>query len=541
MKDPRRDALRTRKILDMFRQTGSIRATVRRLQISIKVVRRVLRGKPIRKPIRTPRKQPSKLEPYRGLIEHLVIEKRHTAVLVLEALRDLGYTGGYSILKDWVRAIRPSSVKRPTTVIEHPPGEEGQMDWSPYSVVLGTQQRVAYGFSMVLPFSRYMFLRFTLDETLDTVIRLHAEAFDDIGAVPRKMTYDNMTTVGRHVGPGDVWLNPRFEAWAVPYKFKIHILPPGKPNLHASVERPFHYVENNFLLRHDREFPSLDDLNQKAAWWCVHRANVREHGTTREHPIDRLVRERPLMLPLPGTAPELFETLERKVNPDFCVLAETNRYSVDPCHIGKKAVVHLFAERLEVYISGQLAAVHCRDTDGNRKRHVLPEHEEAYKHVTPQRALLESAFQRLGAVAKDYYEGLRSQRGSGAGYHLQRLLKLADRYSSSVVVAAMAHAARYGNYSAEAVTRVIAGRQIKRAAGSPAALAEPVPMPSEQVKAWLEAMVVETGDLADYDKKIDQVDRDRIAGKGGPVASEPEPRDDATPAALDATEQPEEE
>lgn len=520
MKDHRKEQLRARRIQEVYRATGSIRATVRHLRVSIHVVRRVLRGNPARSPVATPRKQPSKLDPYRGLIENLVVEKHLSAVRVLEELRPLGYAGGYSILKAAVRLMRPAGKKRPTTVLEHPPGEEGQMDWSPYTVKLGDREVLVYCFSLVIVFSRYLFVRFVLDETLETITALHEQAFADVGAVPRKQTYDNMTTVGRHIGPGQVWINPRFEAWAAPYKFDIVILPPGKPNLHGCVERPFHYIENNFLA--GREFADLDDLNQKAAWWCRERANVRVHGTLRERPVDRLVRERPLMHPLPGVVVEGYRTLSRKVGTDFCVAVDSNRYSVEPRHVGQKATIHLFTDRLEIFVGGERVSVHCLDTR-QHQRNVLPEHEEAFKQITPQRSLLANAFQRMGTVAKDYYEGLRAQRGSAAGYHLQRLLKLADRYGTSVVVAAMAHAARYGNYSAEAVARVIAGRQIRRAATSAAASSEPIPLPPEQVRAWLEAMVVETADLADYDKKIDGFDENRKPkdDEDGPGADKP--------------------
>ncbi len=520
MRDPYKQQRREKRIREAYAISGSIRATVRRLGISINAVRRVLRGKPRRPPIATPRKQPSKLTPYRGLIEHLVVEKHLSAVRVMEELRPLGYSGGYSILKDAVRLVRPASKKRPTTVLEHPPGQEGQMDWSPYTVRLGGLDVLVYCFSLVLAFSRYLFARFVTDETVETITSLHEQAFADIGAVPRRQTYDNMTTVGRHVGPGQIWLNPRFEAWAVPYKFTIVILPPGKPNLHGCVERPFHYIEHNFLA--GREFADLDDLNRKATWWCAERANVRVHGTLHERPLDRLVRERPLMHPLPGMTPEVYRTLSRKVGTDFCVAVGSNRYSVDPRHIGQPATIHLFGEHLEVFIAGQLASIHCLDA---RKHHrnVLPEHEEAYKQSTRQHSLLASAFERMGAVARDYYEGLRAQRGSAAGYHMQRLLKLADRYTTSVVVAAMAHAARYGNYSAEAVARVIAGRQIRRAATSASARSEPIPLPPEQVRAWLEAMVVETADLTDYDKKIDGLadSEPSAAGDAGTSPLEP--------------------
>jgi len=355
---------------------------------------------------------------------------------------------------------------------------------------------------MVLPFSRFMVVRFAMDEKLGTLLRLHDEAFDVIGAIPKLMTYDNMTTVGRHESADTIKLNPLFEGYSSRCGFEVALIDPGRPNQHASVERPFGYVENNCLRRRRFRFDDLNELNRHAIWWCDEVANVRVHGSTRERPTDRLERERPLMLPLPSLRPELYQAVSRKVGTDFCVAVDTNRYSVPPKHAGQAATVRIYEERLEVLVGGNVVAVHrsCRD---RHQRLVLPEHEDAFKRCTPSRLLLEQAFLRLGPAANDYYDGLKTQRGRGAGYHLQRILRLTDRHGSEVITGAMAHAAKYGNYSADAIARVVSGRELTdRRRGQSTA----VPTPPERVRQWLEGIHVEQGDLADYDRIIDDLD-----------------------------------
>ena len=118
------------RILKAFEETGSIRATVRRTGVSRKTVRRVLRGKARAAPKTLP-KRPSKLDAFRPVIQRLVLDDQLTAVLVLEEIRELGYAGGYSILKEFIRTVRPQPKLQATTVIDHPPGKEGQVDWSP--------------------------------------------------------------------------------------------------------------------------------------------------------------------------------------------------------------------------------------------------------------------------------------------------------------------------------------------------------------------------------------------------------------------------
>lgn len=493
---------RRKAILEAFRKTGSIKATVRLLRVSRRSVRRALRGREI-PACGAPSKQPprpSKLDPYRAVIGRLVLEDQLTATLILDELRPLGFTGSYSILKRYVRTIRPAPKTKVTTRIEHEPGSPGQIDWSPHTVTLGGEKRIVHCFSLVLPFSRYMVVRYALDETLDTLIAMHDEAFRDIGAIPGVLTYDNMTTVGRHVGPGEIWINPVFGDWAKRCGFDIFLIEPGKPNQHASVERPFHYIENNCLRRRRFTFADFDDLDAHVRWWCANVANIRPHGATRERPVDRLIRERPFLKPLPANRPEPFRELARQVGTDFCVAVDTNRYSVPPRCAGQVATVRLFADRIEILVAGDLVAVHPRH-DSRYGRLVLPEHEAEFKHWTPSRRLLEQAFLRLGDVARDYHQGLLAQRGKGAGYHLQRILKQADRHGGAVVVAAMQHAASYGNYSAEAVARVIAGRQMPRVRNSPASK---LAQPPEQVRLWLEGLDVETGDLAAYDRMVDR-------------------------------------
>lgn len=499
---------RSERILAMYRETRSIGATVRRLKVGIHTVRKVLRGMdhPRSTPVRV--KQKSKLEPYRAVIERLVVIDGLTAVLVLEHLRKLGYEGGYSILKRHVRTIRPNARKRVTTRLEHEPGAEGQVDWSPYSVSLGGEVRIVHAFSMVLPFSRFMVIRMALDEQLDTLLTLHEEAFSILGGYPAVMTYDNMTTVGRHIKEGEVWINPRFEEYRRRCGFALHLIDPGRPTQHGSVERPFHYFEHNCLLRRGSNFADFEDLQNHVRTWCDEVANVRIHGTTRERPCDRFKRERLLLLPRPEHRPDMRRKLFRGVGDDFCIAFDTNRYSVPPRYVGMPATILVKEEEIEILIEGAVVALHpiCRERLESK---VLPEHEQEFKKSTTNTRLLEQAFIRLGPVAHDYYQGLKTSRGRGAGFHLSRLLKLTDRYGVTKVTGAMAHAARFGNYSAEAVVRVLSGRELTT---PPSLRTLEVQPPPEQVRRWLEGLEVESKDLSDYDRLIEKLAKE--SGEG---------------------------
>lgn len=498
-REDKREAMRKR-VLAIYARTGSIRATRRESGHSIGLIRDILyqRERVRKAPARTAR--PRKLDRFEQELRRLVIDDGLTAVLALEELRALGYDGGYTAVKAAARRLRPSRGARPTTRVEHPPGAEGQMDWSSYRVQLAGILTEVQAFSLVLPYSRWMFVRFALDQTLPTLLRLHDEAFGLMGAVPRMMSYDNMTTVGRHEGAHER-LNPNFAAYAGEYGFEVKLTRPYKPNDHASVERPFSYVEGNCLKRRRFRFDDLDDLNRFAAWWCEQVANVRVHGATRRRPVDLFAIEKTYLLPLPGDRPEACHTVSRAVQSDHCVAVNTNRYSVSPRYCGRPATVRIYASRVEILIDGEVVAVHALAAE-RHQRLVLPEHEEEFKRHTPSRLLLEQAFLRLGPVAEAFYAGLRAQRGHSAGHHIKRLLHLADRHGNEAIIAAMRHVAGYGAHSADAVVRVLSG---VAEAPAPVTPCGEMPMPPERVRAWLQGLEVQGRDLADYDAMIEEL------------------------------------
>lgn len=494
----RLDQKSRKKIMQIFKETGSLRATAKRAGVSRNAVRRQIRDPGMSARGSSPR--PSKLDPYRAKIQYLVDEEHLSGVRILEKIKDLGYKGGYSILKDYIRIIRPKRSRGPTAPIEHPPGHEAQMDWSPHKVSLGGRIQLVHTGSIVLCFSRWLYVRFYFDETIDHVIRLHEEAFNELQGVPATISYDNMTSVGFHKGPGDVFINPRFRAFADEYGFRIIILPPGAKDRHGMVERPFHYIENNFLA--GRAFSDLEELNHRGDLWRHKTANVRIHGTLRERPMDRLKRERPFLKPLPHMVDTAYyREVNRLIQRDFCVRINTNSYSASPKFVGQCAKVRLYKEHLEIWVAG---AMDCRHVycQGRHHRQVLPEHENAFKKLTSQKTLLEAAFLRIGEPAKTYYEGLKRQKGSAAGYHLQRILKMADRYGSDVVRGALSYAQRYGAYSADSIIRVIHGQALRRK-GKTLPAGEDVP---ENIKQWLRSCAVESQDLSDYDRRISHLD-----------------------------------
>jgi transposase len=422
----------------------------------VKTVRRLVRPKP-----ETKKKRASKLDAYRPVIKKLVCEDELTAVLVLGELQALGYKGGYSILKEYVGAIRPKSARRPHLRFETAPGVQAQVDLSPYEVLLGGQPTDVVCFSFVLGFSRWQSIYFFRHGDAHAVCYGHVLAFEEAGGVPEEILYDRMKQVVLESHRHRVVMHPLFEAMRRHYgEFRAVPLAPGYCEGKGKVENPFGFVEGNFLKQHRSKFRSLDDLNEKAAIWLKDTARPRKHGTTQERPVDRLDVERPRLKPLPGKRFEAARVEDRLVGDDFCVAWDTNRYSVAPRHTGKSAKVRVLDGRMEVLIDGEIVTVHAlRET--RHKRYIHPEHEAEFRETSTSRHVLSEQFLRLGPAARDFQDGLIAEHRGAAGYHMSRILSLAQRVGAPRVAEALRHAARYGAFDYNAVARIVDGKTDK--------------------------------------------------------------------------------
>jgi len=155
--------------LILLRNEGvSIRGLSRRFGVSRNTVRKILRAHedrretgheaPTRKLTRA-----SKLDVFSELIkETLTKYPKITGQRLYETLRDAGYGGGISILRDRLGRHRKKE-QEPIIRFETEPGRQGQMDWSPYTIPFTrTGKATVQCFSYILGFSRRQYIDFTL-------------------------------------------------------------------------------------------------------------------------------------------------------------------------------------------------------------------------------------------------------------------------------------------------------------------------------------------------------------------------------------------
>ena len=211
-------------ILDLHRQGLSISAIARELGIDRKTVRRtIVRG--LEPPVYGPRKPRRRLTdpfvPY--LRERVTAYPGLTGQRLWRELRERGYTGGYTAVTDLLRELRPMPLPAFEVRFETPPGDQAQVDFAHFQVVLTDEpsvMRIVWLFSFVLGHSRLIWARFVLHQDMQTVLRCHMAAFEAIGGVPKEILYDRMKTAVIGEGGGSIVYNRALIDFARHYGFQ---------------------------------------------------------------------------------------------------------------------------------------------------------------------------------------------------------------------------------------------------------------------------------------------------------------------------------
>jgi len=416
---------------------------------------------------RLPVKRSSQLDAFEALILKLLDEYPDiTGVRLLEELRRAGYRGGYTIVKERLRRLRPKPKVRVVERFETGPGEQGQQDWSPYVIAFTEDGPIKLScFSLILGFSRRQYVHFCEREEQLTLERQHIAAFEHFGGVPAEILYDGQKAVVLRREAHRVIYNPQFLTFTTHYGYKPVALPPGRPDLKGKVEEPFQYVEGNLL--NARRLASKTDLDALATWWMANISDLHIHDTTKERPIDRFAREKEHLLPLPAHPYDTAEVGYRVVSDDAFVRWDDVRYSVPFSAVLDLVVVRVTEHEVFVYSCDLTRiAAHQKAPRGHADPVVDRAHRPAKKPRHDIDALV-ARMSELGEPAALFAAGLcRTQRYRGT--HLVDVLALVERYHSDDLLAAISRALRYRAFDAGVVSRILT------------ATATPRPLPSTE-------------------------------------------------------------
>ena len=398
----------------------------------------------------------SKLDPFKGQIVGWLDAHPLTAQQVFQRLRDAGYQGGISIVKDYVHTIRPRR-REAFLTLAFAPGEAAQVDWGEYgTLAVGNTRRRLSFFVMVLAWSRQMYVEFFLSQSMEQFLAAHVNAFQALG-VPKKVMVDNLRcAVLRHVRGAPVEFNPRYLDFARHYGFDPVACAPAKGNEKGRVERGVGYVKTNFL--NGLDLPDFAALNPAAQVWLETVANVRQHRETQHRPVDLWREELAQLQPVNARPFDVGRVLSMRANRQFRVTLDTNHYSVPARLAGQAVTLKAYPERVCIYQGEVLVARHCRAWD----RHQDIEDPDHPKALIAQRrhardAQVTKRFFALSPLAVKYNAGLLERRGHAIA-HVRKIVALADIHGDEAVARAMVDALAFEAFSSEYIAHLINAR-----------------------------------------------------------------------------------
>jgi len=395
-----------------------------------------------------------KADPYRDEILELFASCKGNLARVHEELVAKDASFSYQALTAFCRRHgigKPP--KTPAGNYHFEPGIEMQHDTSPHRLLLGGKQVLVQTASLVLCYSRILFFQMFPRFDRFTCKTFLADALHYIGGACKSCMIDNTHVVvlrgtGREMVPV-----PEMEAFAERYGFCFHAHEKGDANRSARVERPFHFIENNFLA--GREFADWNELNARARTWCDEK-NALFRKRLHAAPRELFAVEKPTLEPLPEWVPEVYRLHQRIVDVEGFVTVHGHRYSVPYEFIGRQVEVRETKDRVLVFRGPRELAAHNKLLDTKPQRVTEPTHRPP-RGTAIKRGPIEEERKLLDALPQlhDYIAELKRRAPGRATLVLRFLWSMARDYPHPSLLAAVRIAHHYGMYDLGRLERMV--------------------------------------------------------------------------------------
>jgi transposase len=437
----------------------------------------------------TRRDRSSKLDAFKPAIDQLLEQDPAAhAPVVTQRLRTLGYDGGETIVKDYLRALHAQSKARRAYVrVEPGPGERFDIDWGHFGALLYNRTpRKLYAFCLVEAHSRKIYLEFTHSQSFETFVRCHIHAFEEFGGCARELWFDNLATaVAEHEG-NLVRFNPRFLAFAREYSFVPRACHVAAAWEKGKVERAIGYVRQNFWPL--RSFADLADVNAQARHWVQEIANQRKHRETGQAPEERFQRE--FLRPIPLLAPDYRDTAEALVHKDLRLSFDGNRYCVPPRYVGHKLTVKANSTSVAIYDQSKELVCYARSWERGRTFGAERFQKELFTQLeAAQRSAAQQRLVRLLGSTSEYYLRKLAETDRNLARQVRELLELVRDYGPEAVAAALDKAYAAQAFGADYIANILRQQQTRRDIQPPLRLKHPA----------LNELATDPPSLADYD------------------------------------------
>src|SRR6201746_2281334 len=353
-----------------FVQGKPIKAICRELNVSRKVVRKVIRSEATEFRYEREAQPLPKIGPWRGQLDQLLLtnegkasRERLTLIRLFEELRGRGYDGGYDAVRRYARQWskeRGASTAAAYGPLIFAPGEAYQFDSSHEIVLLSGVTLTVKAPHVRLCQSRRLFVRAYPRETQEMVFDAHDRAFALFKGTSGRGIYDNMKTAAETVFVGRGLLcNRRFLQMCSHYLVDPVACTPASGWEKGQVENQVGLVRERFFTPRLR-FKTLDELNGWLLDKCIAYAKAHRHPELTEQTVWEVFEaERPKLVPYAGRF-DGFHAVAASVSKTCLVRFDNNKYSVAASAVGRPVEVHAYADRIVIRQDGRIVAEHPR-------------------------------------------------------------------------------------------------------------------------------------------------------------------------------------
>lgn len=490
----------------------STRGIAAQLGMARRTVRHVIEG---RRPseARPAAKRVTELGLYQDAIKkELARTPAMNAPAMLERLRALGYTGGISALRERLRALRPRPHIEVFSHFEVRPAERLEVDWAELGYVLPGVLRRVTAFVAVLPYSKMMYVDFSLSHALGPFLRCMDSCLRFFGGCTAVEVFDGMKTVVTGRVAGHAVLHPTTLEFARAHGFAISPCKPRHPTGKPHVERGIGFLRTRFL--RGARFSDLATLKRDAKTWQDMWANAREHETTGKVPalVFEHTEKHALTHLRDGVHFDTDDRLTTSVGRTHQVCFDRNQYTVPWRLAGQRVLIRADDARMRVVLGHKEVAVHQRSW-GVGELIVDARHEEGMRQERSRHRAgeLPGALCALGEIGVRYFAILAASARS-LRVEEQRLVLLSETFGAAATASAIEEVMSTGHVGAEYVEHVM--RYKRRISPSPA----PLRLGSPE----LDTISVREPDLAIYDEFCARLTKDPDPDSQGQAPDEGE-------------------
>lgn len=403
-----------------------------------------------------------KLGPYLDLITQIIKDdksvhkkQRHTATRIYHRIKEMGYEGKYTQVKEAVREIKKVSREVFMPLI-HRPGE-AQVDFG-YALakVSGELRKVAL-FIMALPYCDAFFVTAFEKECTETYWEGHARAFEFFGGVPKRISYDNTRVlVSTIIGPHERELTDGFLKLQSHYLFREHFCRVRRPNEKGVVEGVVKFARLNFLVPVP-QIKNLHELNVMLAHKCREDLKRRLRGKGGRK-SELLQQDQAAFLSLPVSRFDACRKQPTRANSLSLVRFDDNDYSVPVSCAHHEILAKGYVDRVVLCHHESIVAQHTRSW---QKEGVFFNYRHYLKLLERKPGSLDHARPLADLNLPECFESLKRRlvagedtQGEGTRKFI-KVLRLLEEHSMARLKLAVEKGLFMGAYNPDAITQFL--------------------------------------------------------------------------------------